>query len=151
VVRAHAMNSDSSRSHALLTIYVSSAIDGSPYDSAAVDAKITFVDLAGSERLKRTETSCERTREAIEINRSLSALGDVVESIVQRRRHIPYRNHKLTQLLQDSLGGSAKVLVFVNCSPASASAQETTAALKFASRAQRVTNSPGTRIAQGAR
>jgi len=138
-VAAHALNSDSSRSHALLTIRVLSTVEGP--SGTGFDSKITFCDLAGSERLKRTEATGEHAKEAIEINRSLSALGDVIEAIVKRHRHIPYRNHKLTQMLQDSLGGTAKALIFVNCSPASASAHESAMALKFAARATRVTNS----------
>jgi len=143
---AHALNSDSSRSHVLLTVKIHRRVEGSSGIDAGLAglppcSKLVFCDLGGSERLKRTEAAGGQVREAIEINKSLSALGDVIEAVVQRRRHIPYRNHKLTQLLQDSLGGSAKALMFVNCSPAASSAAETVAALKFAARAKSVVNS----------
>mmetsp|Transcript_39136 Transcript_39136/g.124247 ORF Transcript_39136/g.124247 Transcript_39136/m.124247 type:complete len:691 (+) Transcript_39136:141-2213(+) len=144
-VSAHALNGESSRSHVLLTVKLYRSAEhlagsGAP-DGLPPTSKLLFCDLGGCERLKRSEAVGEQIREAIEINRSLSALGDVIEAVVQRRRHVPYRNHKLTQLLQDSLGGSAKALMFVNCSPAASSAAETVAALSFASRAKRVTNS----------
>lgn len=144
-VSAHALNGESSRSHVLLTVKLYRSAEhlagsGGP-DGLPPTSKLLFCDLGGCERLKRSEAVGEQIREAIEINRSLSALGDVIEAVVQRRRHVPYRNHKLTQLLQDSLGGSAKALMFVNCSPAASSAAETVAALSFASRAKRVTNS----------
>jgi len=137
-VAAHSLNGESSRSHAFLTVRVLSAVGGPA--GTGVDSKLMFCDLAGSERLKRSEVSGEHAREAIDTNSSLSALGDVIEAIVHRRRHIPYRNHKLTQLLQDSLGGSAKALIFATCSPASGSAHETAMALKFVARANRVSN-----------
>jgi len=137
-VAAHALNSESSRSHAFLTVRVLSAVGGPA--GTGVDSKILFCDLAGSERLKRSEVTGEHVKEAIDTNCSLSALGNVIEAIVHRQRHIPYRNHKLTQLLQDSLGGSAKALIFATCSPASGSAHETSMALKFVSRATRVAN-----------
>jgi len=137
-VAAHSLNSESSRSHAFLTVRVFSSVGG--VAGTGADSKITFCDLAGSERLKRSEVTGDRAREAIDTNCSLSALGDVIEAIVHRRSHIPYRNHKLTQLLQDSLGGSTKALIFVTCSPASGSLRETTTALKFAARASRVIN-----------
>lgn len=143
---AHALNSDSSRSHVLLTVKIHRFAEGSCGLDVCLAglppcSKLLFCDLGGSERLKRTEAAGGQVREAIEINKSLSALGDVIEAVVQRRRHVPYRNHKLTQLLQDSLGGSAKALMLVNCSPAASSAAETLAALKFAARAKRVVNS----------
>jgi len=127
VVAAHTLNAQSSRSHAFLTVQVAGA-------------KLVFCDLAGFERLKRTEVTDRAAREAIHTNRSLTALGDVIDAIVRRRKHIPYRNHKMTRILQDSLGGSAKALIFVNCSPASGSAHETATALRFATRAREVRN-----------
>merc|ERR1712099_160388 len=79
-------------------------------------------------------------KEAIEINKSLTALGDVIESLTKGSKQIPYRNHKLTQVMQDSLGGTAKTLMFVNCSPASSNLDETVNSLKYASRAKKITN-----------
>merc|ERR1719261_2256184 len=97
--------------------------------------KILLCDLAGSERLKKSEVSGEAQKEAIEINKSLTALGDVIEALTKKQKQIPYRNHKLTQLMQDSLGGTAKTLMFVNCSPADLNKEETLMALKYATRA----------------
>merc|ERR1712224_401966 len=102
--------------------------------------KILLCDLAGSERLKKSEVSGEAQKEAIEINKSLTALGDVIEALTKGKGQIPYRNHKLTQVMQDSLGGTAKTLMFVNCSPASSNYDESVMSLKYATRAKKVTN-----------
>merc|ERR1719230_2008098 len=102
--------------------------------------KILLCDLAGSERLKKSEVSGDMQKEAIEINKSLTALGDVIEALTKKQKQIPYRNHKLTQVMQDSLGGTAKTLMFVNCSPASSNVDETTMSLKYATRAKNVQN-----------
>merc|ERR1712113_659289 len=102
--------------------------------------KITLCDLAGSERPKKSEVTGDALKEATEINKSLSALGDVIEALTKGNKSIPYRNHKLTMLMQDSLGGSAKTLMFVNCSPAESNYEETMMSLKWASRARQVTN-----------
>merc|ERR1719181_556578 len=102
--------------------------------------KITIVDLAGSERIGKSGVTGDAQKEAIEINKSLTALGDVMMGITSRAKMIPYRNHKLTQLMQDSLGGTAKTLMFVNISPASNNADETINALKYASRARSIEN-----------
>merc|ERR1719359_2115379 len=95
-------------------------------------------DLAGSERPKKSGVEGDHLKEAIEINRSLSALGDVIEALTKGSRTVPYRNHKLTMLLQDSLGGTAKTLMFVNCLPAGSNAEETLTSLKWASRVKEV-------------
>merc|ERR1711862_729338 len=105
-----------------------------------MNGKILIVDLAGSERLKKSQVSDEGQKEAIEINKSLTALGDVIEALTQHRKQIPYRNHKLTQVMQDALGGSSKTLMFVNCSPAHSNADETVQTLKYATRAKKVAN-----------
>merc|ERR1719183_3270560 len=102
--------------------------------------KITIVDLAGSERIGKSGVTGDAQKEAIEINKSLTALGDVMMGITSRAKMIPYRNHKLTQLMQDSLGGTAKTLMFVNISPAANNADETINALKYASRARSIEN-----------
>ncbi|KAG6429198.1 hypothetical protein SASPL_107243 [Salvia splendens] len=93
-----------------------------------------LVDLAGSERVDKSEVTGDRLKEAQHINRSLSALGDVISSLAQKSTHIPYRNSKLTQLLQDSLGGQAKTLMFVHISPEPDAVGETISTLKFAER-----------------
>jgi hypothetical protein len=83
------------------------------------------VDLAGSERVKKSGSSGEQLKEAQSINKSLSALGDVISALATEEQHIPYRNHKLTMLMSDSLGGNAKTLMFVNISPADSNLDET--------------------------
>ncbi|KAM7274458.1 hypothetical protein ACFE04_016324 [Oxalis oulophora] len=93
-----------------------------------------LVDLAGSERVDKSEATGDRLKEAQHINKSLSALGDVIASLAQKNPHVPYRNSKLTQLLQDSLGGQAKTLMFVHISPEADATGETISTLKFAER-----------------
>ncbi|CAK0891464.1 unnamed protein product [Prorocentrum cordatum] len=134
------MNTDSSRSH----LVRASILCKNRLTSQSHQGKIIICDLAGSERLKKSESTGERQREAIEINKSLTALGDVIEALTKGHRVIPYRNHKLTQILQDSLGGSAKVLMFVNCSPASCNYEDRTLmSLKYATRAKNIINTYG--------
>lgn len=137
-VAAHAMNAESSRSHVLFTVYVMR--EAEPGEVVQV-SKLHFCDLGGCERLKKTEVEKEDRRlEAIEINKSLSALGDVIEAVAKKKKYIPYRNHKLTQLLQDAIGGGAKALMYVNCSPSHSTIRETANALKLANRAKNVVN-----------
>lgn len=93
-----------------------------------------LVDLAGSERVEKSEAVGERLKEAQHINKSLSALGDVISALAQKSQHIPYRNSKLTQVLQDSLGGHAKTLMFVHINPELNAFGETISTLKFAER-----------------
>lgn len=140
-VRSTKMNDDSSRSHLMLTISVL-ATDraGGVGGSWPRLGKITIVDLAGSERLAKSGATGDAQREAIEINKSLTALGDVMMAFTSRAKQIPYRNHKLTQLMQDSLGGTAKTLMFVNVSPAASNADETINAMKYAARARCIEN-----------
>uniref|UniRef100_M8BIT3 Kinesin-4 n=1 Tax=Aegilops tauschii TaxID=37682 RepID=M8BIT3_AEGTA len=93
-----------------------------------------LVDLAGSERVERSEATGDRLKEAQHINKSLSALGDVIFALAQKNAHVPYRNSKLTQVLQSSLGGQAKTLMFVQINPDVESYSETISTLKFAER-----------------
>jgi hypothetical protein len=102
--------------------------------------KFSLIDLAGSERVGKTGATAERLKEAQNINKSLSALGDVISALSTNEKHIPYRNNKLTQLMQDSLGGNAKTLMFVNISPADYNVDETTTSLTYASRVKLITN-----------
>lgn len=134
-VAATAMNAESSRSHLLLTVRIV-RVDRST--GQRVQGKIMMCDLAGSERIKKSYATGERQKEAIEINKSLTAIGDVMEALTSGQKHVPYKNHKLTQVLQDSLGGTSKTLMFVNCSPASSNLEETVNALKYATRVKKV-------------
>lgn len=130
-VGATAINERSSRSHSVLTVHVR----GMDLDTgAALRGSLHLVDLAGSERVDRSEATGDRLKEAQHINRSLSALGDVIFSLAQKSPHVPYRNSKLTQVLQSSLGGQAKTLMFVQLNPDVESYSETVSTLKFAER-----------------
>ncbi|KAI7741554.1 hypothetical protein M8C21_006322 [Ambrosia artemisiifolia] len=130
-VGATALNERSSRSHSVLTVHVR----GTDLETKAVlRGNLHLVDLAGSERVDRSEATGERLREAQHINKSLSALGDVIFALAQKSQHVPYRNSKLTQVLQSSLGGQAKTLMFVQLNPDVESFSETISTLKFAER-----------------
>ncbi|GLT94847.1 hypothetical protein SLE2022_125650 [Rubroshorea leprosula] len=130
-VGATAMNDRSSRSHSCLTVHV----QGRDLTSGTIiRGSLHLVDLAGSERVDKSEVMGDRLKEAVHINKSLSALGDVIASLAQKGSHVPYRNSKLTQLLQDSLGGQAKTLMFVHISPEPEALSETISTLKFAER-----------------
>mmetsp|Transcript_30385 Transcript_30385/g.58413 ORF Transcript_30385/g.58413 Transcript_30385/m.58413 type:complete len:881 (+) Transcript_30385:714-3356(+) len=130
-----AMNTDSSRSHSLLRIRVRSR---NKLTGELGSAKLWLVDLAGSERLSRSEATGERLKEAQHINKSLSALGDCIAALAQRTSHVPYRNSKLTQVLQDSLGGDAKTLMYIQVSPTEDDAGETLCTLNFGNRVKGV-------------
>ncbi|XP_057535874.1 kinesin-like protein KIN-14I [Amaranthus tricolor] len=130
-VGATALNDRSSRSHSCLTVHV----QGRDLTTGAVlRGCMHLVDLAGSERVDKSEVTGDRLKEAQHINKSLSALGDVIASLAHKNSHVPYRNSKLTQLLQDSLGGQAKTLMFVHISPEPEAVGETLSTLKFAER-----------------
>uniref|UniRef100_A0A2N9IXT2 Kinesin motor domain-containing protein n=1 Tax=Fagus sylvatica TaxID=28930 RepID=A0A2N9IXT2_FAGSY len=134
-VSATAMNDRSSRSHSCLTVHV----QGRDLTSGSIlRGCMHLVDLAGSERVDKSEVTGDRLKEAQHINKSLSALGDVISSLAQKNSHVPYRNSKLTQLLQDSLGGQAKTLMFVHISPELEAVGETISTLKFAERVSTV-------------
>ncbi|KAL7183043.1 hypothetical protein ACSBR1_041682 [Camellia fascicularis] len=130
-VGATALNERSSRSHSVLTVHVR----GVDLETDAVlRGSLHLVDLAGSERVDRSEATGDRLREAQHINKSLSALGDVIFALAQKSPHVPYRNSKITQVLQSSLGGQAKTLMFVQLNPDVESYSETISTLKFAER-----------------
>ena len=127
-VAATAMNSQSSRSHLLLQIVV---VSRNTITGVSSTGKLTLVDLAGSERVSKSEATGQRLVEAAAINKSLSALGQVFTALRTGQQHVPYRNSKLTHVLQDSLGGDAKTCVFINASPAESNLAETIGTLKF--------------------
>ncbi|CAH2067148.1 unnamed protein product [Thlaspi arvense] len=130
-VGATALNERSSRSHSIVTVHVR----GKDLKTGSVlYGNLHLVDLAGSERVDRSEVTGDRLREAQHINKSLSSLGDVIFSLASKSSHIPYRNSKLTQILQSSLGGRAKTLMFVQLNPDATSYSESMSTLKFAER-----------------
>ncbi|KAJ9180229.1 hypothetical protein P3X46_008501 [Hevea brasiliensis] len=132
-------NELSSRSHCLLRVTVKgqSLIDGQKTRS-----HLWLVDLAGSERVAKIEVEGERLKESQFINKSLSALGDVISALASKTGHIPYRNSKLTHMLQSSLGGDCKTLMFVQISPSAADLGETLCSLNFASRVRGIETGP---------
>ena len=137
------MNRESSRSHAVFTVSLESK--RRPCQGAALQkrsALLHLVDLAGSERQKSTEAGGARLKEASAINKSLSALGNVIKALVDvadgKDRHVPYRDSKLTYLLKDALGGKARCTLLACVSPATGQLEETLSTLKFAQRAKLV-------------
>ncbi|XP_004250527.1 kinesin-like protein KIN-14R [Solanum lycopersicum] len=138
-VGSNNVNEHSSRSHCMLCIMVTAK---NLIDGECTKSKLWLVDLAGSERLAKTDVQGERLKEAQNINRSLSALGDVISALANRSSHIPYRNSKLTHLLQDSLGGDSKALMFVQISPSDKDLSETISSLNFATRVRGVELGP---------
>ncbi|XP_014087169.2 kinesin-like protein KIF3A [Bactrocera oleae] len=141
VVGATKMNQESSRSHAIFSITVESS-ELSQGDMTNVKmGKLQLVDLAGSERQSRTQASGQRLKEATKINLSLSVLGNVISALVDgKSTHIPYRNSKLTRLLQDSLGGNSKTVMCATISPSDINYMETISTLRYASRAKNIQN-----------
>ncbi|KAL3641664.1 TRAFAC class myosin-kinesin ATPase superfamily [Castilleja foliolosa] len=140
------VNAESSRSHSVFTCVVESrgksAADGL---SRLKMSRINFVDLAGSERQKQTGAAGERLKEAGNINRSLSQLGNLINILAEvsqtgKQRHIPYRDSKLTFLLQESLGGNAKLAMICAISPSPSCKSETLSTLRFAQRAKAIKN-----------
>ncbi|CBJ31988.1 conserved unknown protein [Ectocarpus siliculosus] len=129
------VNEHSSRSHLVLQVHITSTDVATGY---VQHGKLNLIDLAGSERIKSTAAEGQQLKEAQNINRSLSALGDVINSLGSGSKHVPYRNSKLTFLLQDSLSSNAKVLMFVNINPAPQSQGESSCSLNFAKRCRSV-------------
>ncbi|XP_072914236.1 kinesin family member 4 [Hemitrygon akajei] len=142
-VAATAMNTQSSRSHAIFTITVEQRkrSDKNYY----IRSKLHLVDLAGSERQKKTKAEGDRLKEGININRGLLALGNVISALGDennRKGFVPYRDSKLTRLLQDSLGGNSHTLMIACVSPADSNLEETLNTLRYADRARKIKNKP---------
>jgi Kinesin motor domain len=145
------MNLTSSRSHAVFTIQLSQKTrsnNGGNVDVTTTSC-FTFVDLAGSERMKKTGAEGERAREGIKINEGLLALGNVINALADEERlekekkiHVPYRQSKLTRLLQDALGGNSQTLFLACVSPSDTNASETLSTLNYANRARNIRNAP---------
>ncbi|XP_019437936.1 PREDICTED: kinesin-like protein KIN-4A isoform X5 [Lupinus angustifolius] len=150
------MNNQSSRSHAIFTITleqkrkINIPDDSSLNDTMNEDylcAKLHLVDLAGSERAKRTGSDGLRFKEGVHINKGLLALGNVISALGDEKKrkeglHVPYRDSKLTRLLQDSLGGNSRTVMIACISPADINAEETLNTLKYANRARNIQNKP---------
>uniref|UniRef100_A0A0V0IYA4 Kinesin-like protein n=1 Tax=Solanum chacoense TaxID=4108 RepID=A0A0V0IYA4_SOLCH len=149
------MNNQSSRSHAIFTITMeqmrkSGSNDGNSNECMTEEylcAKLHLVDLAGSERAKRTGSDGLRFKEGVHINRGLLALGNVISALGDEKKrkegvHVPYRDSKLTRLLQDSLGGNSRTVMIACISPADINAEETLNTLKYANRARNIQNKP---------
>eukprot|EP00595_Chromulina_sp_UTEXLB2642_P002862 CAMPEP_0196764148 /NCGR_PEP_ID=MMETSP1095-20130614/5449_1 /TAXON_ID=96789 ORGANISM="Chromulina nebulosa, Strain UTEXLB2642" /NCGR_SAMPLE_ID=MMETSP1095 /ASSEMBLY_ACC=CAM_ASM_000446 /LENGTH=623 /DNA_ID=CAMNT_0042118897 /DNA_START=48 /DNA_END=1916 /DNA_ORIENTATION=- len=135
---ATGMNEGSSRSHSVFTITVSQL---DTKTKASKSGKLVLVDLAGSETVRKTGASGQQLEEAKTINKSLSALGGVINALTdERQTHIPYRDSKLTRLLQDSLGGNSKTVLIIAVSPSTYNAAETISTCRFGMRAKSITN-----------
>ncbi|KAI8136752.1 hypothetical protein BJV82DRAFT_386168 [Fennellomyces sp. T-0311] len=143
------MNSVSSRSHAIFSVMLKQQVpedddnDNTNNKTKTMVSKFHFVDLAGSERLNRTKAEGMRAREGIAINSGLLALGNVISALgdeSRRSTHVPYRDSKLTRLLQDSLGGNSQTLMMACVSPADTNFVETLSTLKYANRARNIKN-----------
>ncbi|KAI8340641.1 hypothetical protein BC941DRAFT_510942 [Chlamydoabsidia padenii] len=140
------MNTVSSRSHAMFTVTLKQQCLEQQDDSMVpkcLNSKFHFVDLAGSERLKRTNAEGDRAKEGIAINAGLLALGNVISALGDESRksaHVPYRDSKLTRLLQDSLGGNSQTLMMACVSPSDINFGETLNTLRYANRARNIKN-----------
>ena len=158
------MNTHSSRSHAIFTLTIEQRVvgDAEPEGTAGdvalsevavgceeeyITSKFHFVDLAGSERLKKTKAEGERLKEGININSGLLALGNVISALGDETRmrqgaHVPYRDSKLTRMLQDSLGGNSRTLMIACVSPVDSNSEESKSTLQYANRARNIKNKP---------
>ena len=132
------MNSESSRSHSIFTV----VIESSSAKGHVKVGKLNLVDLAGSERQSKTGATGDTLKEASKINLSLSALGNVISALVDGSGFVPYRDSKLTRLLQDSLGGNTKTVMISNIGPADYNYEESLSSLRYASRAKNIKNKP---------
>ncbi|XP_025789618.1 chromosome-associated kinesin KIF4A [Puma concolor] len=141
-VASTAMNSQSSRSHAIFTISIEQRKKSDK--NSSFRSKLHLVDLAGSERQKKTKAEGDRLKEGININRGLLCLGNVISALGDDKKggFVPYRDSKLTRLLQDSLGGNSHTLMIACVSPADSNLEETLNTLRYADRARKIKNKP---------
>ncbi|XP_063727331.1 kinesin-like protein KIF3A isoform X2 [Symsagittifera roscoffensis] len=143
VVGSTNMNEQSSRSHAIFSSTIECSELGPDGQQHVKVGKLHLVDLAGSERQSKTGATGDRLKEATKINLSLATLGNVISALVDgKSSHIPYRNSKLTRLLQDSLGGNSKTMMCANIGPAEYNYDETISTLRYANRAKNIKNKP---------
>ncbi|XP_004632113.1 kinesin-like protein KIF11 [Octodon degus] len=136
------MNAYSSRSHSVFSVTIhmkETTIDG---EELVKIGKLNLVDLAGSENIGRSGAVDKRAREAGNINQSLLTLGRVITALVEKTPHVPYRESKLTRILQDSLGGRTRTSIIATISPASLNLEETLSTLEYAHRAKNILNKP---------
>ncbi|XP_039441093.1 kinesin-like protein Klp68D [Culex pipiens pallens] len=133
------MNAHSSRSHAIFLIKIEMCEVGATLVKVG---KLNLIDLAGSERQSKSGATAERLKEASKINRALSSLGNVISALAEKSPHVPYRDSKLTRLLQDSLGGNSKTIMIANIGPSEFNYNETLTTLRYASRAKTIENKP---------
>ncbi|KAH9997258.1 kinesin heavy chain [Russula vinacea] len=131
------MNAESSRSHSIFLITISQR---NTETGAQKTGNLYLVDLAGSEKVGKTGASGQTLEEAKKINKSLSALGMVINALTEKAKHIPYRDSKLTRILQESLGGNSRTTLIINCSPAAFNEAETLSTLRFGIRAKSIKN-----------
>jgi kinesin family protein 11 len=141
-VAATKCNDLSSRSHTVFTVNVCTKRTSESGEEQLSIGKLNLVDLAGSENIQRSGAENKRATEAGLINKSLLTLGRVINSLVDRASHIPYRESKLTRLLQDSLGGRTKTCIIATVSPARSNLEETISTLDYAFRAKNIKNKP---------
>ncbi|CAK1354556.1 unnamed protein product [Cercospora beticola] len=141
-VAATKCNDLSSRSHTVFTITVYQKRTSDTGEDFVCSGKLNLVDLAGSENIQRSGAENKRAAEAGLINKSLLTLGRVINALVDKSSHIPYRESKLTRLLQDSLGGKTKTCIIATLSPAKSNLEETISTLDYAFRAKNIRNKP---------
>ncbi len=140
-ISATNMNEGSSRSHSL---FIMSIHQSNLHDLSAKTGKLYLVDLAGSEKIAKTGAAGQLLEEAKNINKSLSALGNVINALTDNKshQHIPYRDSKLTRILQESLGGNSRTTLIITCSPSPYNEMETISTLRFGFRAKAIKNKP---------
>jgi len=140
-ISATNMNEGSSRSH---SIFILSIHQNNLHDLSAKTGKLYLVDLAGSEKVAKTGAAGQLLEEAKNINKSLSALGNVINALTDNKSHlhIPYRDSKLTRILQESLGGNSRTTLIITCSPSPFNEMETVSTLRFGYRAKSIKNKP---------